>query len=69
VVTDELRYELRCIQERMEAMETTQRREPDIGDVSESEDTGSDEETKGAPGGETTEEQLVRMVTKSWIQA
>jgi hypothetical protein len=54
VVTDELCYESRRIQERMEAIETTQRREPDIGDVSESEDMGSDEETKGAPGGETT---------------
>jgi hypothetical protein len=48
----------------MEAMETTQRREPDIGDVSESEDTSSDEEAKGAPGGETTEEKLLRLVTK-----
>jgi hypothetical protein len=48
----------------MEAMETTYRREPDIGDSSESEDTGSDEEIEGAPGGETIEEQLVRIVTK-----
>jgi hypothetical protein len=55
VVIDELLYEMRCIQARMEAMETTQRREPDIGDVNESEDTCSDEETKGYLGGETIE--------------
>jgi hypothetical protein len=55
VVTDELCCELRHIQARMEAMETTQRREPDIGDVSESE---------GAPRGEITYEQLVIMVTR-----
>jgi hypothetical protein len=54
VVTDELRYELRPIQERMEAMKTTQRREPNIGDVSESEYIGSDEEIEGALGGEIT---------------
>ena len=45
VITDDLCYKLRRIQERMEAMETDQRREPHIGYVSESEYTGSDEET------------------------
>jgi hypothetical protein len=63
VVIDELHYELRHIQARIEAMETTHRREPDI-DVSESGDIGFEEETGGAPGGEAIEEQLVRMVTK-----
>jgi hypothetical protein len=42
VVIDDVHYELRHIQERMEAMETTQRRETGIGYVSESEDTCSD---------------------------
>jgi hypothetical protein len=64
VVTDELHYELRCIQARMEAMETMQKRETDVGDVSESKYIGSDEEKEGAPGGETIEEQIVIMVIK-----
>ena len=59
VVIDELLYEMRCIQARMEAMETTQRREPDIGDVNESEDTSSNKGKKRDLGGETIEEQLV----------
>jgi hypothetical protein len=41
---EELRLELKHIQARMEAMETTQRRELEIGDVSKSEDTSFDEE-------------------------
>jgi hypothetical protein len=43
LVIDELCYELRRIQSRMEAMKTTHRRKPDIGVVSESEDIGSEE--------------------------
>jgi len=38
----------------MEAMETTQRREPDTRDVSESEYTSSKEEIEGMRGGEPT---------------
>jgi hypothetical protein len=52
----ELQNELRRVQDRMEAMEAAQRWEPDIGDVSEDEDTSSEEEGGEAPGGETTEE-------------
>jgi hypothetical protein len=54
-VVAELQNELRRVQARMEAMEATQRREPDTGDVSEAEDTSSSEGGE-APGGETTEE-------------
>jgi hypothetical protein len=48
-----LQNELRRVQDRMESMEVAQRWEPDIGDVSEDEDTSSEEEGE-APGGETT---------------
>jgi hypothetical protein len=59
----ELQNELRRVQARMEAIEATQRREPDTRDVSEAENTSSSEEGE-APVGETTEEQLLRLVTK-----
>jgi hypothetical protein len=49
----ELRLEVKCVHARMEAMETTQRRELDIGDFSESKDTSNEEGTKEATGGET----------------
>jgi hypothetical protein len=48
----------------MEAMEINQRREPDMEDVSESENVISKEGEKGTPGGKETEEQLIILVTK-----
>jgi hypothetical protein len=62
--SEEFLLELRCIHERMEAMETTQTRELDIGDVSESEDKIPREEKEVMLGRDTTKEKLLRLVTK-----
>jgi hypothetical protein len=45
----------------MEGMETSMKREPDTGDISESEEATTSEEEEEE---ETTEERLIRVVTK-----
>jgi hypothetical protein len=61
VANVELQQEVRQLRARMEDMETSMKREPDTGDISESEETTTSEEEEEE---ETTEEKLIRVVTK-----
>jgi hypothetical protein len=53
---------MRQLRARLDAMETTQRREPDVGDISEAE--SEEMEVEGAAGEEVAEECLLRVVVK-----
>jgi hypothetical protein len=55
--------EMRKLRARLDAMETTQRRAPEVGDVSEAESEDIEEEEE-VVGEKATEEQLLRDVVK-----
>jgi hypothetical protein len=57
-----MEQEMRQLRARLDAMETTQRREPDVGDISEAE--SEEMEVEGVAGEEVAEECLLRVVVK-----
>jgi hypothetical protein len=54
--------EMRELRARLDAMETTQRRAPDVGDVSDAE--SEEMEVEGAAGEDVAEERLLKVVVK-----
>jgi hypothetical protein len=61
----ELQQEVRKLQENMEGMETSMKREPDSRDINESEEATTSEEEEEE---ETVEERLIRVVTKYGVK-
>jgi hypothetical protein len=62
VVNATMEEEMRQLRARLDAMETTQRRAPETGDVSEAESEDIEEEE--VVGEQATEERLLRVVVK-----
>jgi hypothetical protein len=62
VVNAAMEEEMRQLRARLDAMETTQRRAPEVGDVSEAE--SEDVEVEEVVGEQATEERLLRVVVK-----
>jgi hypothetical protein len=57
-----MEWEMRQLCARLDAMETMQRREPDVGDISEAE--SEEMEVEGAAEGDVAEECLLKVVVK-----